>query len=291
MRGNLLKELFTLNGRLFIANFFGLLPFRIEAAENTKPLIELAREAYSHREPDKALQLATEAIRAEPSNPTNYFVRGQILGLLGRSESAITNYSAALKFDVLFANAYQSRGSEQFKLGHFKEAIDDFDRYLAVVPRQEPYHWQRGIAYYEVKRFDEGRKQFESHQTVNPDDVENAAWHFACVARKDGIEAARKTLLPIKGDSRVPLMTVYALYAGRANIDDVFKAAEEGGPQKEEIRPRLFYANFYVGLYLEAMRDERALGYLRKAAETYRLEGSMGDIAQAHYKRILQKGS
>jgi len=282
-----------LNLRLFVTVFLSglLLQFRITAAENSKPLIELAKEAYSHREADKALELATEAIRAEPSNPTNFYVRGQILGMLGRSESAITNYSAALRADVLFANAYQSRGNEQLKLGHFKEAIDDFDRYIAVVPRQEPYHWQRGIAYYEVKRFEDGRKQFESHQTVNPNDVENAAWHFACVARKDGPEVARKKLLPIKDDSRVPLMTVYALYSGRATIDDVFKSAEAGSPSQEEIRPRLFYANFYVGLYLESIRDERALVYLRKAAETYRVEGPMGDIAQAHYKRIMQKGS
>ena len=261
------------------------------AAEASKPLIELAKEAYSQREPAKALELATQAVRGEPSNPTNFFVRAQILGLLGKGEEAVTNYSATLRLDVLFANAYQSRGNEQFKLGRFKEAIDDFDRYLAVVPRQEPYHWQRGIAYYEAKRFEDGRKQFESHQTVNPNDVENAAWHFACVARKDGPEVARKKLLPIQDDSRVPLMKVYALYSGAATIDDVFKAAEDGSPSRDEIRPRLFYANFYVGLYLEAIRDERALVYLRKAAETYRLEGAMGDVAQTHYKRIMQKGS
>jgi lipoprotein NlpI len=149
----------------------------------------------------------------------------------------------------------------------------------------------RGIALYEEKRFGDGQKQFESHQTVNPNDVENAAWHFACVARKEGPEAARKKLLPIKDDSRVPLMTVYGLYRGAASIDDVFKAAEEGSPSQEEIRPRLFYANFYVGLYLEAIRDERALVYLRKAAETYRLDGPMGNVAQVHYKRIMRKGT
>jgi lipoprotein NlpI len=260
-------------------------------AEPSKSLIQQAKEAYSHREPVKALELATRAAQEDPANATNFYVRAQILGLIGKSAEAVTNYSAAINRDVLFANAYQARAIEQFKLGQIKESIEDFDRYVAVEPRQEPYQWMRGIALYEAKRFADGQKQFESHQTVNGNDVENAAWHFACVARKSGSEAARKQLLPIKADSRVPLMTVYALYGGTATIDDVFKAVEEGSPTQDDIRSRLFYGNFYVGLYLEALRDERALVYLRKAAETYRMDGPMGDVARVHYKRIMEKGS
>ncbi|MDB6038205.1 MAG: nlpI [Verrucomicrobiales bacterium] len=282
-----------MNKNYFTAVTLGtaLIQFAVIGAESSKPLIEQAKEAYSHRDPVKALELATAAIKEEPANATNFYVRAQILGLIGKKEEAVTNYSAALNRDVLFAGAYEARGIEQFKLGRVKESIEDFDRFIAVEPRQGPYQWMRGIALYEAKRFADGQKQFESHQTVNPNDVENAAWHFACVARKEGSEAARKKLLPIKGDSRVPLMTVYALYGGTATTDDVFKAAEEGSPSQDEIRPRLFYANFYVGLYLEAIRDERALVYLRKAAETYRMEGPMGDVALIHYKRIMAKGS
>jgi lipoprotein NlpI len=275
----------------FLSICAGMAFFAAGAAESSSQLIQRAKEAYSHREPLKALELATEAIQLEPGNATNFYVRAQILGLMDKSEEAVTNYTAALNRDVLFADAYEARGIEQFKLGRSKESVEDFDRFIAVVPRQGPYQWMRGIALYEEKRFGDGQKQFESHQTVNPNDVENAAWHFACVARKEGPEAARKKLLRIKDDSRVPLMTVYGLYRGTASIDDVFKAAEEGTPSQEEIRPRLFYANFYVGLYLEAIRDERALVYLRKAAETYRLDGPMGNVAQVHYKRIMRKGT
>mgnify|MGYP000446850332 CR=1 FL=1 len=41
---------------------------------------------------------------------------------------------------------------------------------------------------------EEGRKLFELHRSVNPQDVENAAWHFLCAARVDGLEKARAQL-------------------------------------------------------------------------------------------------
>jgi hypothetical protein len=38
---------------------------------------------------------------------------------------------------------------------------------------------------------------FYAGRTVNPNDVENAAWHFLCVARAESPEKARAALLPV----------------------------------------------------------------------------------------------
>ena len=64
-----------------------------------------------------------------------------------------------------------------------------------------------------VPHFDDGAKQFELHKTVNPDDVENSAWHFLCVARSKGIESVRKGLIDVTGDSRIPMMKVQEMLA------------------------------------------------------------------------------
>src|SRR5438105_1745593 len=84
------------------------------------------------------------------------------------------------------------------------------------------------------------------------DDVENAAWHFLCVARLSGLAKARASLLPITNDSRVPMMQIYALFAGKAKPDDVLAAAKAGTPTAAQLRRQLFYANLYLGLYYEA---------------------------------------
>ncbi|MFM8703883.1 MAG: hypothetical protein ACKOHG_08440, partial [Planctomycetia bacterium] len=77
------------------------------------------------------------------------------------------------------------------------ESARVFDRLVAAVPMAEPELWQRGLALYYAERFDDGARQFEVHRTVNPNDVENAAWHFLCVARLAGPRAALARLLPV----------------------------------------------------------------------------------------------
>ncbi len=87
-----------------------------------------------------------------------------------------------------------------------------------------------------------GRRQFESHKTVNPNDVENAAWHFLCVARQRGIDAARNDLMKIDlaQDDRVPMAEIYAFYAGRGSEEAVLKAAKKAETRDgADVRPSL----------------------------------------------------
>lgn len=49
---------------------------------------------------------------------------------------------------------------------------------------------------------------------MNPNDVENAAWHFLCVARAESPEQARAALLPVGSDRRVPMRQIYEMFRG-----------------------------------------------------------------------------
>lgn len=164
------------------------------------------------------------------------------------------------------------------------ESVAAFDKLIALAPGAEPQLWQRGLSLYYVGEFVEGRKQFEIHQTVNPDDVENAAWHFICVAKKDGVEAARKALIPISGDTRVPMKEVHDLFAGKGTEADVMKAAEAGA-DGESKRNHLCYAHLYLGLYHEALGNvEKAKAHMLKSAVDYKMDHYMGRCAQVHAK-------
>ena len=83
----------------------------------------------------------------------------------------------------LATHVLQLRGEEHFRRARIAESIADFDRQIKLQPDFAPGHWQRGIAYYYAKEYEKGAQQFELHQTVNPQDVENAVWHFLCVVR------------------------------------------------------------------------------------------------------------
>jgi lipoprotein NlpI len=84
----------------------------------------------------------------------------------------------------------------EFAAGRVEASLERFDQLVDVDPDGMPYLWHRGIALYYAERWDDCRAQFEAHRVVNPSDVENAAWHFLCVARQESPARARELLLP-----------------------------------------------------------------------------------------------
>ena len=121
--------------------------------------------------------------------------------------------------------ALLNRAVDEFEQGRFAQSAATFDELAKMIPDQAPQLWQRGIALYYAGRYTDCRRQFESHRTVNPDDVENAAWHYLCVARAESSGSARAALLPVGPDPRSPMREIYQMFGGSLGPDDVLKAA------------------------------------------------------------------
>ena len=177
--------------------------------------------------------------------------------------------------------AIMNRAVDAFEQGRFVESAAAFDELAKAIPDRAPELWQRGIALYYAGRYDDCRRQFESHRTVNPDDVENAVWHFLCVARGESPAKARAALLPVGPDARVPMREVYQMFRGTLTPEQVLSAA---GSQPAA----LFYAHLYVGLYFEAQgMSARALEHIKiAAADRFEREGGyMHMVARVHARR------
>lgn len=185
------------------------------------------------------------------------------------------------------AGAFQRRGIEHFFAARIPESISDFDSFLEIVPEEDPHHWQRGISYYYANQFEKGKAQFERHQEVNSQDVENAVFHFICAARAPGgtPEKARGDFIEITRDTRVPMKEIWALYAGKGSPEEVLAAAKAGAPAEDDLRNRLCYAHLYLGLYFEALGEtERSAEHIKLSAGKYRMDHYMGKVAQVHAK-------
>ena len=177
--------------------------------------------------------------------------------------------------------AIMNRAVAAFEKGRFVESAAAFDELAKAVPDQAPQLWQRGIALYYAGRYNDCRVQFESHRTVNPDDVENAVWHFLCVARGETPAKARAALLPVGPDPRVPMPEIYQMFRGTLTPEQVLSAA---GSQPAA----LFYAHLYVGLYFDAQgMTARALEHITIAAGARfeRQGGYMHMVARVHARR------
>lgn len=231
--------------------------------------------------------VVSTVIAADPKDAGEYLARAENFDKQREFDKAVAEYSKAIALFPKSVEAYQRRGEDHFRLGHFKESVADFDKVIELNPADAPFHWQRGISLYYAGEFDKGAKQFELHKTVNPEDVENAVWHFLCVARLSGVEKARQSLIPIHDDGRIPMMQVHALFAGKITPQDVLDATKAGDPSDAQLRGRLFYAHLYLGLY------EEAVGHVKEAkehiAEAAKIAGRdyMGDVARVH-ARVLK---
>lgn len=201
-----------------------------------------------------------------------------------RSSTFLVLVFAATVLCAQNPKALLDRAVDEFAGGRFAQSAATFDEAAKMIPQEAPYLWQRGIALYYAGRYTDCRRQFESHRTVNPDDVENAAWHFLCVAREQTPEKARAALLPVGPDPRPPMREVYQMFRGTLTADDVLKAADSSASGQ-------FYAHLYIGLYSEALgRRDLALKHIKEAAaDRYEpVGGYMHMVATVHVRTLRQ---
>jgi lipoprotein NlpI len=260
------------------------------ADEPTDSSLAAARAALANRKYADAARLAEKAVRDAPQDVGARTV-------LAQAYDGLRDYPKALAIvnDLLRtappdeAGPLLLRGMIYFKMGKVAESVADFEKYAEREPRARPELWQLGIAYYYAGRYADGAKQFQLHKSVNPNDVENAAWHFLCTARAEGLEKARASFMPIDvtADRRVPMAQIYDLFGGKAIPPDVVHAALPPANARltaaEAVRRR-FYANLYIGLYYEAVGDkEKSQEYMTKAAEDAPQVGDyMAAVALVH---------
>lgn len=235
--------------------------------------------------------LCANLTAAEP-NPTELLQQAGQAARLGRSDQAVSLLSQVLQQDVELADAYYLRGREHFRLGKIQSSGTDFDKYVGLRPEHETRLWERGITYFYMGKFAAGARQFSLYQQYHSNDVENAVWRFLCQEREEGVVKARKDILPIRNDRRIPMMLIYRMYRGEAVPKDVLRAADKGSSEPIAKNHQKFYAHLYVGLYYEALGQlAEARHHMGKAAEDHRISHYMWDVARYHHQKFSDEKS
>lgn len=199
--------------------------------------------------------------------------------------AVVVALTAAAAFSQTAHQAVQT-GMDLFVRGDIDGSIREFERAAQAEPAVVPELWQRGISYYYAGRFEDGRKQFEIHRTVNPNDVENAAWWYLCMVKLGRREQARKQLLPVGPDARIPMAEIYELYAGRGSEAKVMEAVEKGEDSGQPRRVRLFYAHLYLALLADVHGDAKAAAKHIKISLDQNTGGYMRAVAVVHQKAM-----
>lgn len=215
---------------------------------------------------------------------------GEVRLALRDNAGAVKDLTKAVELDPKLFAAIDRRGDAYLKLGKFAEAVADYDAYLKADPKFAPKHWRRGIALYYAGKFEDGVKQFELHKTDNPQDVENAAWHYLCNVKVVGKEKAQQALIDVTDDARVPMAEIQKLFAGKLKPADVLAAAEKTKAGTAAGTSARFYAHLYVGLWYEAEGEEKKVReHLSAAVEKYVVPDYMWDVGRAHLEVLKAK--
>ena len=207
----------------------------------------------------------------------------------GDTDQARKGIDQAIEKAPKQSQLYLIRGSLLFRTGKIAESLKDFDKVIELDPLSKPYLWQRGISLYYAEKYQEGVDQFVVHREVNPNDVENAFWHFLCAAKLRGVEAAEKEILLSGRDSRVPMMQVQDMIQGKATPEQVIEATESKPKRSDGTDFDRFYGYLYVGLYYDAKGDApKAAEWMKKCVDL-NVPGYMGDVARVHWDLMKKK--
>ena len=245
-----------------------------------------AKAALQAGDPVEAARIATERIERHGETELEaLWIRALASEGLEDYEQAAQDYRALSRLEASEPRISLRLGEALFKAGDMEASIQAFDAAVRLEPQLAPRLWQRGIAHYYAGRFKDGARQFEIHRRVNPHDVENAVWHFLCVAASRGLDEARAELIPIERDARVPMMEIHALFRGEASAERVLATARAVSSGRPRTRA-LFYAHLYLALYHEALgnaslsAEHMAEAVARKDSGNY-----MWQVAKVHRDR------
>ncbi len=199
------------------------------------------------------------------------------------AKGAIAAADAMVKNDQVEPAIWRLAGDLYLRAGDYKKAIVQFKRYIERHPEHEADLWQHGIALAFDGQFDEGRKLFELHRTVNPNDVENALWHFYCVAKSSSVEKARLGLLPAPGDRRAPMEELLQLYRGEVDEAAVRAAIDQWPKGTRNHDSAAFYGELYLAMYADSKGErKRAIELAEKAAAASDVN-YMTDVGRIYY--------
>jgi lipoprotein NlpI len=184
----------------------------------------------------------------------------------------------------------QQRSAEVlFLAGDVAASLPCFDRANQLDESLAPHNWQRGVALGCAGKFSEGADQFRLHHEVNPDDVENSAWYFLCVAKTKGKAAAEAALIPSRGDRRQPMMSVLKMLQGTLTPNEVLAAAEANTKDGPDRKLAMFYGFLYVGLYYDSIGEsEKARSALDRSVALAEKD-YMGRTAQIYREHRFAK--
>ncbi len=105
--------------------------------QNTTNLLNEAYTYYDKKDYKNALKKIETAMKLYPDDPQAYYYRGIILEAMEMYPEAIKSYRMSVKLNRSFSLGYYSLAKVCEKYGRFRDALEAYEKYLSVDPKEE----------------------------------------------------------------------------------------------------------------------------------------------------------
>lgn len=119
---------------------------KLDKANSSIPLSNLALVMAMLKEPETAIALAEEAISIDSSDAWAYNNLGNMYNQLGQSLKAIKIFQKALAHDPTFAEAHNHIGGTYLNLGRHSDALDAYEAAISIDPHFADAHNNRNLS-------------------------------------------------------------------------------------------------------------------------------------------------
>ena len=127
-----------------------------------------ANAYYSTDRLDSAIADYSKAIKLNPRLDRAYYRRGNAYGRQGHYVRAIADYTETIKLNPKYVGAYNNRGNAYRKLGQTAQAIADYSKLADQRPDNGAVFYNRGVAYRKMGRPESALRDFTKVIELNP---------------------------------------------------------------------------------------------------------------------------
>ncbi|MGB5742614.1 MAG: tetratricopeptide repeat protein, partial [Sedimenticolaceae bacterium] len=174
---------------------------RALAPDSPQLLFAQGLVALRERQYTESLRFADQAIRTSPSYADAYVLMANTLVYLGKSAEALSVMVDAEQLNPRMPSIYlRIRGTAHYSLGHYLQAIADYERSREANPNYQQLRVWLAAAYAASGRLDDARWEVEEARMLNP--LITMAWMRRLIAMID--PALREQLLADLSDAGLP---------------------------------------------------------------------------------------
>ncbi|PLX01199.1 MAG: hypothetical protein C0594_13930, partial [Marinilabiliales bacterium] len=145
----------------------------VDSFTETGDYLTIAEAKYraTTGELDKALKAVNKAIRLDPDNYDQYYVRGYVYSAMGEWDKALKDYNTILRVNPGNNQALHNRGIAWMNLGKFEKAIGDFSINIKNKPNDTAEYYNRALSFLELKQFQEAIDDFTRVIELDESDI------------------------------------------------------------------------------------------------------------------------